>query len=167
MWNTRLNRGGHICHFSENVNHQWKTNGFGWWLRLIKKKKTWRHNWRVQKKRIWINDWASGGSLVGKSCLTLAASWTVSHQFPLSWNFSGKNIGVCCHFLLQGIYPTQPKSNMVSHIAGRFFTKWVTREDMRTGITYMFDTNRPILSMTNMNWVNVTYCYFWYPFQRA
>ena len=90
MWNTRLNRGGHICHFSENVNHQWKTNGFGWWLRLIKKKKTWRHNWRVQKKRIWINDWASGGSLVGKSCLTLAASWTVSHQFPLSWNFQAR-----------------------------------------------------------------------------
>ena len=23
------------------------------------------------------------------------------------WNFPGKNIGVGCHFLLQGIFPTQ------------------------------------------------------------
>ena len=23
------------------------------------------------------------------------------------WNFSGKNTGVCCHILLQGIFPTQ------------------------------------------------------------
>ena len=29
----------------------------------------------------------------------------------------GKNTGVGCHALLQGIFPTQ-----VSHIAGRFFT---------------------------------------------
>ena len=32
--------------------------------------------------------------------------WTVAHQACL-WNSPGKNIGVGCHFLLQGIFPTQ------------------------------------------------------------
>ena len=31
-------------------------------------------------------------------------SWTVSH---CPWSFSGKNTGVGCHFLLQGIFPTK------------------------------------------------------------
>ena len=40
--------------------------------------------------------------------------WTVAHQPPLPWDFSSKNIGVGCHFLLQddfpnpGIEPTSP-----------------------------------------------------------
>ena len=34
--------------------------------------------------------------------------WTVAHQATLSMGLrSGKNIGIGCHFLLQGIYPTQ------------------------------------------------------------
>ena len=33
--------------------------------------------------------------------------WTVAHQAPLSWDSPGKNIGVGCHALLQGIFPTQ------------------------------------------------------------
>ena len=37
-------------------------------------------------------------------CVTL---WTVAHQAPLSRNSPGKNSGVGCHFLLQGIFPTQ------------------------------------------------------------
>ena len=35
----------------------------------------------------------------------------------------GKNTGVGCHALLQGILPTQ-----VFHIAGGFFTIWATSE---------------------------------------
>ena len=31
--------------------------------------------------------------------------WTVGRQAPLSMAFSGKNTGVGCHFLLQGIFP--------------------------------------------------------------
>ena len=38
-------------------------------------------------------------------------------------NSPGKNTGVGCHVLLQGIFPTQ-----VSHVAGRFFTVWATRK---------------------------------------
>ena len=37
---------------------------------------------------------------------SFATPWTVTHQAPL-WNFPGKNTGVGCHFLLQGILPTQ------------------------------------------------------------
>ena len=39
-------------------------------------------------------------------CLTLIP-WTVAYQDPLSMEFSGKNTGVGCHFLLQEIYLTQ------------------------------------------------------------
>ena len=39
----------------------------------------------------------------------------------------GKNTGVGCHALLQGIFLTQG-SNQVSCIAGGFFTIWATRE---------------------------------------
>ena len=33
--------------------------------------------------------------------------WTVAHQTSLSMEFPGKNTGVGCHALLQGIFPTQ------------------------------------------------------------
>ena len=33
--------------------------------------------------------------------------WTVAHQAPPSINFLGMSTGVGCHFLLQGIFPTQ------------------------------------------------------------
>ena len=33
--------------------------------------------------------------------------WTVAYQLLHPWNFPGKNTGVGCHFLLQGIFPTQ------------------------------------------------------------
>ena len=36
-----------------------------------------------------------------------ATPWTRVHQAPLSVNSPGKNIGVSCHFLPQGIFPTQ------------------------------------------------------------
>ena len=43
------------------------------------------------------------------------------------WNSSGQNTGVGSLSLLQGNFPTQ-ESNWISHIAGRFFTNWATRE---------------------------------------
>ena len=33
--------------------------------------------------------------------------WTVAHQAPPPMGFPGKKTGVGCHFLLQGIFPTQ------------------------------------------------------------
>ena len=49
--------------------------------------------------------------------------WT-QHTKPLCpWDFPGKNIKVCRHSLLHGIFPTQGLTK-VSCIAGRFFTVW-------------------------------------------
>ena len=56
-----------------------------------------------------------------------ATPWTVAHQAPLSMGFSNKNTRVDSHVLLQEIFLTQ-RSNLVSCIAGRFFTIWATRE---------------------------------------
>ena len=39
----------------------------------------------------------------------------------------GKNTGVGCHALLQGIFPTQRSKSGLPHL-GRFFTVWATRE---------------------------------------
>ena len=36
-----------------------------------------------------------------------ATPWTTVGQAPLARNSPGKNTGVGCHFLLQGIFPTQ------------------------------------------------------------
>ena len=44
--------------------------------------------------------------------------------FP--WHFPGKDTGVECHFLLQGIFPTQESNPGLLH--SRFFTEWATRE---------------------------------------
>ena len=41
-----------------------------------------------------------------QSCLTLANSWTVACQAPLSMEFARQEDWSCCHFLLQGIFPT-------------------------------------------------------------
>ena len=45
--------------------------------------------------------------LVAQPCPTLCNPRTVACQAPLSWDSPGKNTGVGCHFLLQGIFPTQ------------------------------------------------------------
>ena len=53
----------------------------------------------------------SGGAgfLVTKSCPTLVAPWPARLLCP--WNSPGQNTAVGCHFLLQGIFPTQ-QSNL-------------------------------------------------------
>ena len=51
-------------------------------------------------------------------------TWTIALQAPLSMWFSGKNIGMYCHALLHGIFPTQGWSLhlMSPAVAGKFFT---------------------------------------------
>ena len=50
--------------------------------------------------------------------------WILCNPMDYSpWNSPGQNTGVGSHSLLQGIFLTQ-----VSHVAGRFFISWVTRE---------------------------------------
>ena len=45
----------------------------------------------------------------GAACCMLwcAAPWTAAAKLLLSWDFPGKNTGVACHFLIQGILPSQ------------------------------------------------------------
>ena len=38
-----------------------------------------------------------------------------SHKAPLSMGFLGKSTGVGCHFLLQGIFPTQGSNSGLPH----------------------------------------------------
>ena len=44
-----------------------------------------------------------------------ATPWTVACQAPLSMGSPGKNTGVCCHSLLQGIFPTQGSNLNLPH----------------------------------------------------
>ena len=62
--------------------------------------------------------------LVAQSCLTLCDP--VDCSLPGS-SVHGKNNGVGCHSLPQGLFPTQG-SIRLSCTAGRFFTNWATRE---------------------------------------
>ena len=41
--------------------------------------------------------------------------WTVARQAPLSMDFPGKNTEMCCHFLLQGIFPTEGSNRSLLH----------------------------------------------------
>ena len=56
--------------------------------------------------------------LVTKLYPILLTPWTVAHQVLCPWDFPGKNTGVGCHSLLQGIFLNQG-SNAT---AGRRFT---------------------------------------------
>ena len=50
----------------------------------------------------------ASGVLVAQSRLTLCNSARLQPtRLPRVWDFPGKNAGVGCHFLLQGIFPTQ------------------------------------------------------------
>ena len=55
------------------------------------------------------------GGLVAKSCPTLSTPWTIAHQALCPWDFPGKNTGVDCHFILQGIFPTQESNPGLLH----------------------------------------------------
>ena len=47
--------------------------------------------------------------------LTLHDPWTVAHRLLCSWDSSGKNSGVGCHSLLQGIFWTQGSNLGILH----------------------------------------------------
>ena len=63
------------------------------------------------------HDWSDLAAAAAASCgcvlccfshvSLFATPWAVAHGLLCPWNFAGKNIGVGCHFLLQGIFLTQ------------------------------------------------------------
>ena len=52
--------------------------------------------------------------LVTKSCPTLCNPMDQPSRRLCPWDFPGKNTRVCCHFLLQGIFPTQGSNSCLS-----------------------------------------------------
>ena len=50
-----------------------------------------------------------------------ATPWTVAYQAPLSMDFPGNSTGVDCHFLLQGIFPTQGLNQGLPHCRQTLF----------------------------------------------
>ena len=52
---------------------------------------------------------------------TLCTLWTVAAKLLCPWDSPGKNIRVGCHFLLQGIFPTQGSNTGLLH-CGQMFT---------------------------------------------
>ena len=66
---------------------------------------------KVQKE--W-GDWRYVLSLFSR-VWPFATPWTVACQVPLSMDSPGHNTGVGCHFLLQGIFPTQGSNPGLLH----------------------------------------------------
>ena len=62
--------------------------------------------------------------LLTSACLTLRPHGLSPTRLLHPWNFPGKNTGVGCHFLLQGIFLTQGLNPGLPHC----FTTWATRE---------------------------------------
>ena len=75
------------------------------------------------------NSWAYGGCcLVTQSRLTLWWPHGLKHSRLLCpWNSPGKNTGVGCHDLLQGIFPTQGSNPYLPH-CGWILYHWVTSD---------------------------------------
>ena len=57
-----------------------------------------------------------------------ATLWTVAPRLLCPWDSPGKNTGVCCHFLLQGIFLTQGLNPGLLHCRQIILTVWATRE---------------------------------------
>ena len=73
-----------------------------------------RGDWGGVKIKCYVVSRTSGG-LVTKSCLTLVTPWTEPTRLLCLWVFPGKTIGMGCHFLLQGIFPTQGLNPSLLH----------------------------------------------------
>ena len=63
-----------------------------------------------------------------QSCPTLWDPWTVAPRLLCAWDSPGKNTGVGCHVLLQGIFLTQRSNSclMFPALASRFIITGVT-----------------------------------------
>ena len=83
----------------------------------------------------------TGVCVFTQSCPTLCDPLDYSPPgYPFHGIFSGKNSGVSCYFLLQGIFLTQGLNlcliSFVSCIAGGFFTRWAIRIDLKYCVSF-------------------------------
>ena len=70
---------------------------------------------------------------------SFATPWTLAARLLCAWNSPGKNTGVGCHSLFQGIFPTQGLnlSLLSPALAGGFFTTSATYEALQSN----YDSN--------------------------
>ena len=111
-------------------------------------------HWQVSFLRLESRDWevsrSSGGGVVAKSCATLATTWTIAHQAPLSMGFSRQEYWNGLHFLLQGIFPTQELNPGLRHC--RQILYWLSYEGSLTGVGY--DEKKYWYPATNSKYIN-------------
>ena len=121
----------------------WITTNCGKFLKRWEYQNIWPASWescmQVQKLQLELDMEQQTGSKLGKAVYFHPAHWTymqseVKWVKSLSrarlfvtpwivactkllclWNFQGKSTGVGCHFLLQGIFPTQGSNPGLSH----------------------------------------------------
>ena len=81
------------------------------------------------------------------------------------WIFPGKNTGVGCHSLLQGIFPTQGLNLGLLHCVGRFFTVCATREGTPNTLHLWWNSSQVCILFTAWvfpeDWVPVPYHGLW------
>ena len=65
---------------------------------------------------------------VAQSCLILCNPMDCNPPGSCPWDSPGKNTGVGCHAILQGIFPTQGLNPCLPALARRFFTTSATLE---------------------------------------
>ena len=84
--------------------------------------------------------------------------WTIAHQPTLSMGFSRQEDWSCCHFLLQGIFPTQESNPDLLHLpalAGGFFASsatWGVRFGL-CGPGCKMESGRCPLSAAPLHWM--------------
>ena len=66
-------------------------------------------------QQLFLNPFSMTVKVLVQPCLTLVTPWTVAHRLLCPWNSPGKNTGVGCHFLLQGIFPSQGLNRALPH----------------------------------------------------
>ena len=81
-----------------------------------------------------------------QSHLTLKSHRLQPTSLLCSWNFPGKNTGVGCHFLLQGIFPTQGSKPCLSCIG-----KWILYHCATVNLLSVIEVKREERKITKLN----------------
>ena len=97
--------------------------------------------------------------LVARLCPTLLAPspWTVALQVPLPWNSPGKNIGVGCHCLLQGILLSQ--GLILSILHGQVNSLLLSPQESTPFLLFFFLFSKRPESMLTFKMHGISCCY--------
>ena len=87
---------------------------------VLREKDAMLMNWGYRPDRVWGRKWQRLESesvkvLVSQSCRLFAIPWAVPTRLLCSWDSPGKNTGMGCHFLLQGIFLNQGSNPGLPH----------------------------------------------------